>query len=81
MNGDPIMTVYSIDNGFILQFSKRKGELDILVYAKDEKEIASQIIAQKARLVLEGPEQREMFEAKQMAPSSRQTTAIPQVAK
>ena len=72
----PMMQVYSIDNGFLLEFSNGPGVKATFLYAKDEKEIAAQVIAQKARLVLEGPKQREMFATAEMAQKAVDTPSL-----
>ena len=60
------MKIYTIENGFLLEFNKGEGEISVMLYAKDEKDVAAQIIAQRARIVLDGPAQREMFTGKEM---------------
>jgi len=63
-NETPIMKVYTIENGFLLEFGNGEDEPVTLIYAKDERGVADQIIAQRARLVL----QSEMFSEKEMGP-------------
>ena len=66
---DPIMQVYAIENGFLLEFKTDPGDIVTLIYAKDEKDVADQIIAQRARVVLNNPRtkrQGEMFTEKEM---------------
>jgi hypothetical protein len=64
---DPVMSVYVISNGFLLEVHRGAEDVSLFTYAKDEIGIAEEIIAAQARHKLDiEPKQGEMFTQKEM---------------
>jgi hypothetical protein len=77
---EPLIQVYKIENGFLIEHQVEPGAERQLHYCKDAKDIAEEIIAMAARTKLGievttsyDPSQQEMFTRAQMAPTSAQS--------
>jgi|TARA_R110002167_G_scaffold103452_4_gene267649 hypothetical protein len=70
---EPVMKVFAIENGFLLQHCQAEGVVLTTTYAKDAVGIAEEIIAQQARIKLDIPAQQEMFTPAQMGHKLKET--------